>query len=181
MNVIKLMRISLFPGLLRKDLLHLLPHWIISTQSPLSYLISLRSALHPPTYIQNLEGSHVKFHKNFSFSSILLVHVLLSPCKGWLCVHTMELFITYFFQFIYSKWLKYFIHLATYMLSESFLGATRCSPEVMHTFLLWLYKSCCCNPAGGGRNGWPWAWREPPGASACRLKCSFCKWLFWYW
>ena len=32
----------------------------------------------------------------------------------------------------------------------------------MHKFLLQLYKSCCCNHAGGGRSGWPWAWREPP-------------------
>ena len=39
---------------------------------------------------------------------------------------------------------------------------TRCSPEVVHKFLLWLYKSCCCNPASGGRSGWPWTWREPP-------------------
>jgi len=39
---------------------------------------------------------------------------------------------------------------------------TRCSPEVMHKILLWLYKSCCCNHASGGRSGWPWAWREPP-------------------
>ena len=39
---------------------------------------------------------------------------------------------------------------------------TRCSPKVMYKFLLWLYKSCCCNPAGGVRSSWPWAWREPP-------------------
>ena len=38
---------------------------------------------------------------------------------------------------------------------------TRCSPEVMHKFLLWLYKSCCRNPASWGRRGWLWAWREP--------------------
>ena len=42
------------------------------------------------------------------------------------------------------------------------VACTRCSPEVMHKFLLWLYKSCCCNPADGERSGWPWAWREPP-------------------
>ena len=39
---------------------------------------------------------------------------------------------------------------------------TWCSPKVMHTFLLWLYKSCCCNHASGGRGSWPWAWRQPP-------------------
>ena len=59
------------------------------------------------------------------------------------------------------------------------ISDTRCSPEVMHKFLSWLYKSCCCNHASGGRSGWPWAWEratsQSPGASACKLKCSFCK------
>jgi hypothetical protein len=35
-------------------------------------------------------------------------------------VQTMELFITYFFQFISSKWLNYIIYLATYKFGESF-------------------------------------------------------------
>ena len=42
------------------------------------------------------------------------------------------------------------------------IRCTRCSPEVLHKILSWLYKSCCCNHASGGRSGWPWAWREPP-------------------
>ena len=63
---------------------------------------------------------------------------------------------------------------------------TRCSPEVMHKFLLWLYKSCCCNPAGGGRSGWPWAWREPPVSlqgpvHADSNVVSVSDYLFVYW
>ena len=131
------MRISLLPGLLIKALLHLPSHWISSTQSKLSYLISLRSALHPPTYIQisNMESLPWRFPCKVSYKFLIFKHFActhpfialqrLVKCKYYGTFHF------FLFQFISSKWLNYFIHLATYMLSESF------SEGAIHMHELW--------------------------------------------
>ena len=125
MNVIKLMRISLLPGLLIKALLHLPPHWISSTQSTLSYLISLRSALHPPTYIQitHMESLLWKFPCKISYKFLIFKHFActrpfialqrLVKCTYYGTFHYI-LFSVYFYQmtelfhtfsYIHVKWI----------------------------------------------------------------------------
>jgi hypothetical protein len=114
------MRISLLPGLIIKALLYLLPHWISSTHSTLSYLISLRFPLYPPTYVQisHMESLPWRFLCNISyklsFSRILLVHILSSPYEDWLSVYTMELFITYFFS-VYLQQMTELYHTFSYI------------------------------------------------------------------
>jgi hypothetical protein len=141
------MRISLLPGLLIKALPHLPPHWISSTQSTLSYLISLRSALHPPTYIQitHMESLPWKFPCKISYKFLIFKHFAcrcpfialqrLVKCTYYGTFHYIH------FQFISIKWLNYFIHLATYMLSESFLEGAIYMHEFWHLrLLIFLHK-----------------------------------------
>ena len=123
MNVIKLKRTPLLPGLLIKALLHLLPHWISSTQSTLSYLISLRSTLYPPTYVQisQMVSLPWMFPCKISYKLLIFKHYACThPCIAlWQLVKR-----TYYGPFHYILFSVYFYQMTELYHTFSYIHVT---------------------------------------------------------